>query len=93
MAHDPDVPRKCAKCGETKETKHFGRRSADPEHPDYNRFQSYCVTCTREVKRTWAAKHGDSREQRPERWVQGKYSRPGGRRPRSASTSTYRFTN
>lgn len=92
VVHDPEVPRQCAKCGETKPTTAFGRRSADPDLPGYHQFQSYCASCTRESKRQWAADNGDRRTQRPERWVQGKYARPGGRRPRTTSTP-YRFTN
>ncbi len=94
IVHDPDVPRVCASCNETKETSHFKRRSADPEHPAYQQFQSYCDVCTKTKKREWAAAYGDRRTQRPERWGTGRTGkvRPGGRHPNNP-TSTYQFTN
>ncbi len=93
VVHDPDVPRTCAKCKEVKETKHFGRRSADPDLPGFHQFQSYCIACTRESKRQWAADNGDRREQRPERWGgRSGRQRPGGRHPNNP-THRYQFTN
>lgn len=92
VVHDPDVPRRCAKCGETKETKHFGRRSADPDLPGYQQFQSYCLPCTKAGKAAWAARNGDRRTQRPERWSNSGSARPGGRHPNNP-TYSYRFTN
>lgn len=94
VVHDPAVPRVCASCNETKETTHFGRRSADPSLPGYQQFQSYCDACAKTKKRDWAAAHGDQRTQRPERWGTGKTGlvRPGGRHPNYPSTS-YQFTN
>lgn len=93
IVHDPAVPRTCAKCEETKPTAEFGRRSADPTHPDYLRFQSYCTACARDSKRTWAVENGDPRSQRQERWG-GKSGRvrPGGRHPHNPS-HRYQFTN
>lgn len=94
VVHDPDVPRVCAACKETKTTDNFGRRSADPSLPGYQQFQSYCNDCTRTKKREWAAAHGDYRTQRPERWGTGRTGRirPGGRHPNNPTTS-YQFTN
>lgn len=77
VVHDPEAPRKCAKCEETKPTTDFGRRSSDPQHPDYLRFQSYCKPCVTVQQRTYA--YADPRRQRPERWkedVEANRSRP-----------------
>jgi hypothetical protein len=94
IVHDPDVPRRCAKCEETKPTTEFGRRSADRDHPGYLQFQSYCKGCTRKGKRQWAADNGDRRTSRPERYGTGRTGRirPGGRHPNNP-THRYQFTN
>ncbi|RBY85743.1 hypothetical protein [Blastococcus sp. TF02A-30] len=91
IKHDPDVPRTCGKCGETKETSHFLRRSSDPADRDYHRFQSYCRECN-------AAYQKDNRPYdarvRMDRWGTGRTGRirPGGRHPNNP-TYRYQFTN
>lgn len=95
VVHDPEAPRKCARCGETKPTTEFGRRSADPEHPDHHRFQSYCRACATAHHRSYA--YNDPRRQRPERWkedVEDNKGRPtngrtGGRHPNAAPYHGY----
>lgn len=91
IKHDPDVPRRCAKCGETKETSHFLRRSSDPSDRDFHRFQSYCKACSA----------GYQRDNRPyddrvrmDRWGTGRTgrTRPGGRHPNNPPYR-YAFTN
>ncbi|MFQ1002539.1 hypothetical protein [Modestobacter sp. SSW1-42] len=88
LAHDPVAPRKCAKCGEVKEPKEFGRRSADPDLPGYSQFQSYCRACS--TARHRDAGYGDDRKQRRERWTEdARRSRPGGRHENSVALGYY----
>lgn len=94
IKHDPDVPRVCARCKETKETTEFARRSSNPDDRDYHRFQSYCTSCTRQAVRDGG--YADTRTQRPERWKEHDGSsthrsngRPGGRKPNAVPWHGY----
>lgn len=56
VRHDPDVPRCCSRCKETKPTTEFGRRAPEGE-PGYFRFQALCIDCKTDYAREWRAKH------------------------------------
>ena len=89
VVHDEAQPRRCARCGETKATEHFLRRSSDPQDREYRRFQSYCKDCQKAALR--ANRPPDDRV-RTDRYLLDRRGRPGARRPRG-SGNPFTYTN